>query len=452
MRNPLNSAAYRIAFTYSAAFALATLILGIIVYVAAHAAFVRQLDGRIADVSSELISAYQSEGMGELRETIAAREAQGSSNELGYALFNAYGQRIGGSLDTQRPALGWSNIVFIDDEEGVDPARAFTTDLSGNLRLVVAADRESLEAIDSTILMLFGIAFATILLVGMGGALLLGGYLRKRLGNITTTADAIISGDISQRMPVGARNDEFDRLSHTLNTMLDRIAALLDNLRQVSGDVAHDLRTPLARLRNKLERALSEHSEPMLMHRSLEEAISQTDDVLSLFGAILRISEVECGAVRQAFSRVDLSDLVTELCESYSPAVEDGGRRLDWKIEPNVEIDGDRELIAQAVINLLDNAQFHTPEQTLIEVLLSAQGCEARLVVSDNGPGVPAADRERIATRFTRLDSSRTTPGHGLGLNLVSAIAQLHDARLEFGDNSPGLVVVLRFPVGSKSA
>lgn len=373
MTRARDSAAYRIAFTYAAAFALATLILGTVVYIAAHAAFVRQLDGRIADASAEFVSAYRSEGMGELREGIALREARGSSDELGYALFDARGNCI-------------------------------------------------------------------------AGALLLGGYLRKRLGDITATADAIISGDMDQRMAVGTRIDEFDRLSLTLNNMLDRIAALLGNLRQVSSDVAHDLRTPLARLRHKLERALSEAGDPPTQRRTIKEAIDQTDDVLGLFAAILRISEIEGGSVRQAFTRIDLSALASDLAESYAPAVEDRGRTLRSDIAPDIAIHGDRELVAQAIINLLDNAQFHTPKATLIDLPLHSEDGRVRLTVRDNGPGVPADDRDRIAARFTRLEDSRTTSGHGLGLNLVSAIALLHDGKLEFSDNHPGLAASVILP------
>lgn len=449
MTRARDSAAYRIAFTYSAAFALATILLGAIVYFAAHAAFVRQLDRHISDVSHELVSAYRREGMGELREAITAREARGSSDELGYALFDAAGIRIAGSLTTPMPPAGWTNISFLDAREGPDPARAYSENIGGGMRLVVAADREALEAIDGTILALFGIAFVLVILIGIGGALLLGGYLRRRIGRIGATADAIISGDMHQRMPIGPRNDEFDSLSQTLNAMLDRIAALLDNLRRVSSDVAHDLRTPLARLRNRLERALTEPDDPALQREALHAAIDQTDDVLKLFAAILRISEVEGGGVRQVFATVDLSVLVTELCESYAPAVEDGRRTLDWTVEPGIAIDGDRELLAQAIINLLDNAQLHTPAGTSIGVALESGQRGIRLTVGDDGPGVAAADRERIASRFTRLEGSRSTPGHGLGLNLVSAIAAAHGARLEIADNTPGLAVSLVFPASA---
>lgn len=444
MRNPLNSAAYRIAFVYSAAFSIAVLILGILVYLFAHAAFVGQHETRITEVSRELVASYHDEGVGELREMIAARDSLASASDLRYALFDSSGRRIAGLLDIVRPQLGWQDIIFTDEEGEADPARAFSTDLGNGFRLVIASDSDTVEQIDQTILTLFLAGFALILLFGFIGALALGGYLRRRIGRLGDTAEAIISGDMDQRMPVGPRNDEFDQLSRTLNAMLDRIAALLDNLRQVSGDVAHDLRTPLARLRNRLEGALGEPENSGAQRDAIEAAIEQSDEVLGIFAAILRISEIE-GRAHQAFSKIDLSDLAVELCESYALAAEDSGRHFSSTIASNIVIDGDRQLLAQAISNILDNALHHTPIGTDIIFRLESEGDQAKLTVTDNGPGVPQEARETITKRFIRLEASRTTPRHGLGLNLVSAIAAMHNAQLKFADHNPGLTVTIVF-------
>jgi signal transduction histidine kinase len=446
MRSRRDSAAYRIAFTYSAAFALATIALGSFVYFTANAAFMRQLDARIEAESNELVADYRAEGPGELRETIATREGGNVRNRLGYAVFDLRGNRVAGVLVTPRPAVGWQRINFFDAREGAERARALAVDLSDGTRLVVAADSEALEHIDRTILALFAIALFVVIALGVVGALILGGYLREKIGRIGATAEAIISGDLLQRMPIGPRNDEFDQLSRTLNRMLDQIAALLDNLRQVSSDLAHDLRTPLARLRNQLDRALSGPEDARAQRAALQSAIERSDEVLALFAAILRISEIEGGGVRRSFARVDLTALVTELCEMYVPAIDDNGRQFSWAVQPNIAIEGDRELVAQAIINLVNNAQVHTPRHAAVHVRLTGEDGDARLAVSDNGPGVPVKDRERIVKRFTRLESSRSTPGHGLGLNLVAAIASVHRARLLISDNAPGLIVTLIFP------
>jgi signal transduction histidine kinase len=440
------SAAYRIAFTYSLALALAVIVLGGVVYVAADAAFRSQQDAAIADESAGLVRDFADEGIGELKTEIAAREAGNATNALGYALFDSTGRRIAGALDTPRPPAGWRDIVFLDPREGPDRARAYALDLKGGLRLVVATDSDAVERIDATILWLFSGAFVLVILLGLIGALILGGYLRRRLARISGTAQAIVSGDLERRVPVGARGDEFDQLALVLNAMLDRIAQLLENLRQVSGDVAHDLRTPLARLRNQLAETLDGKGDAAAARAALERAIGQSDELLSLFAAILRISEVEGGALARTFARIELSELIQDLCDSYAPAVSDGGRSLKCAVDPGIMLHGDWELIAQAVINLLDNAQHHTPPGTQITVAAEAGADWIRLSVADDGPGVAAEDWPRIVRRFARLDASRTRPGHGLGLNLVAAIAAAHGGEVLIDDNRPGLRVTLLLP------
>ena len=425
------SAAYRIALIYSGAFVLATLLLGLLVYLAAHEALVRQLDAQIESTTLDLEARYREEGQSDLIEAIGARESLRSPGELGFALFGRDGRRIAGMMDTPRPRSGWSNITFVDPEEGADPARALAIDLPGGVRLVVAADREPLEAIDRRILTFFGVASLVMLLLGLLGGLLLGAYLRARIGRIGHTAEAIVSGDLARRMPVGARGDEFDQLARTLNQMLDRISRLMDNLRQVSSDIAHDLRTPLARLRNYLE----EIKDGELTDMEVDQAIARTDEILALFAAILRISELERGAASRYFVPLRLDDIARDMCESFSPAIEDSGRTLDCRTGGPVHAHGDRELVSQIIANLLNNAMVHTPAGSTIELTLDREA----LVIADNGPGIPANEREHVLQRFVRLDPSRTRPGHGLGLNLVAAIVEAHGWAIGIGSNDPGM-------------
>ena len=446
MIRPFGSAAYRIAFTYSAAFALAIVLLGAIVYVAADADFRRQQDVGLAVETRDLAASYREEGLADLAEAIGTREQPSATNGYGYALFDRSGRRVAGALRTRRPAPGFGTIPFIDPREGPDIARALTTDLPGGYRLVVAQDTENVERFDRTILSLFGVAFGLIVLLGIGAALLLGGYLRRRLERLSAPARAIVGGDLDRRMPVGAGHDEFDQLALALNAMLDRIAQLLDNLRQVSSDVAHDLRTPLARLRGQLEAAIDGPREIAAYRTGLKRALVQSDALLGLFAAILRISEIEGGAVKRTFARIDLTDLVTDLCDSFAPAIADNGRTLACDPAPGLALSGDRELLAQALINLLDNAQHHTPPGTHITVAAAGDAATVRLTVADDGLGVGPEDRERITRRFVRLDSSRGTPGHGLGLNLVVAVAQVHGGEVTIDDNRPGLRVTMTLP------
>ena len=431
-----SSAAYRIAFTYAAAFAAAILVLGTAVYFAADAEFRHLRDQAITD---ELGDLSQEGGTAELAREINEREVGRAAEPFGYALFDRSGKRIAGGLDTPRPAVGFGTIVFTDPTEGADSARAKAVDLPNGERLVVAVDSESIEAIDATILTLFGTAFLAVLVIGVIGALLLGRYLRHRLGAISATANAIVAGDLDQRMPVGDNRDEFDAVALALNAMLDRTAGLMENLRQVSSDVAHDLRTPLLRLRNQLEQV-------GIVEGAEQRAIEQGDELLKLFGSILRIAEVEGGRLEQGFAPVDLSALVEDVGDGFLPALVDSGHVFAWEAEPRIAVLGDRELIAQAVANLLDNARVHTPAGTTVGLTLEGNQEWVRLSVADDGPGVASAERYTILRRFYRGEASRTTPGNGLGLSLVAAVAAAHGGEVVVDAATPGLRVTLVLP------
>lgn len=438
-----SSAAYRIAFINFAACSAGLALLGVIVFAAMHVAFGQQLDATVADEARTLQDEYARGGDTELEREIAEREAPSSPTHMLYAVFAPDGRRLFGSLLTSRPGTGLHPIRFQDPQQGPDQARAISVDLSPKERLVVAIDDDWLEDIERLIVIIFCFAFAGSIVVGFGGALILGSYLERRVSSISSSAEAIVRGDTRRRMPVGPRNDEFDQLAATLNRMLDRIEGLLENLRQVSTDVAHDLRTPLARLRNSLERGTMQSGHP---DELVADAIGQLDQVLSLFDAILRVAEVESGETRRFFGPVDVTALLTDLAESYAPAFEDKGRTLLWSIDPDLRVDGDRELLAQAMINLLENAQRHTPTDAIVRMSATLAGAMVFMQVADNGPGVPKSDLDRVTKRFARLESSRNTPGHGLGLSLVAAVANLHGGRLELRQLAPGLSATIQIP------
>ncbi|MBW8753178.1 MAG: HAMP domain-containing protein [Sphingomonadales bacterium] len=431
-----SSTAYRIAFTYAAAFAAAFLLLGIAVYLAADAEFRQQRDKVLAEEMEDLAQ----EGLGEkLIKEIDERGKLRTRADFGYALFDPAGRRIGGRLDVARPPLGYSKLPFQDAREGLEIVRAEAIALSDGSRLVIAIDSEGVEAIDRTILTLFAVAFVAVIAIGVIGALLFGRYLRMRLGTISRTANAIVAGDASQRIAVGTRGDEFDEVALALNAMLDRIDGLMENLRQVSSDVAHDLRTPLLRLRNQLDQVGR-------VEGAERRAIELGDEMLKLFAAILRIAEVEAGDLQRSFAPVDLSALAAVVAESFAPALADSGHGIDWTIAPDITVLGDRELLAQLITNLLDNVQVHTPPGTAIQLVLGADGPTARLIVTDNGPGVPASDRAQLQRRFFRGEASRTTPGNGLGLSLVAAVAAAHGGSVALADARPGLGVIVSLP------
>jgi signal transduction histidine kinase len=443
MTRLLASAAYRIAFVYAAIFALTIAALGVAVYFAADRQIGHQQDETLRLEAAELIAEHDGGNLAELAATIDARARAGGTNTFIYGLYGPDGRPRAGTLTMMPlPARGFHWVTL-----STGPTRLLVEPLRRGNRLVVAVDGDALGAVERIILELTLAAMGIAIIVGVVGAILLGGYLRERLETVGETAEAIARGNFERRVPVSPRGDEFDRLGMALNTMLDRIVQLLENLRQVSSDVAHDLRTPLARLRGEVELALGTGEaagDPEVQRAALERALKQSDDLLKLFAAILRISEVEGGALRRGFTLVDVSRLVEDLHEAYVPAVTDGGRSITADIAPHLAVRGDRELIAQGLINLLDNAQRHTPIGTHIFLAARGAGPDAvEVVVADNGPGVPEKDRARVVRRFVRLDPSRGEGGHGLGLNLVVAIAAAHHGQLIIGDNAPGLRATL---------
>jgi hypothetical protein len=431
-----SSTAFRFAAFFSMAFTLLIVVLGAGIYWAIRSELRYDLDQRIVTGRDALIRDASRDGSG-LRHAIDYRIAHESS-DMRYALLDARGARVAGRSIAAPPALGWSAMNFRDKDIGLDATRTFASRTADGGMLIVGADPEAIEELDARMVPLFAAACGLVAAIGMAGAFLLGRVLQRRLDEIGSTAEAIIA--------LSGSGDEFDRLSATLNRMLERIAGLLDNLRQVSGDIAHDLRTPLTRLRQKLELAAAGPDEPAALKQAMDGAIEQTDDMLALFSGILGISEIEAGGPGVRLTRIDLSALVTDLADSYLPSAEDSNRMLTRDIEPGIEIDGNRELLAQAAVNLLDNALRHTPAGTAIGIRLAARGNDVVLAVSDHGPGVPAEDRARMFTRFTRLENSRSTPGHGLGLSLVAAIAGAHGGTATLHDNEPGVIAMVTIP------
>jgi signal transduction histidine kinase len=283
---------------------------------------------------------------------------------------------------------------------------------------------------------------ATLILSAAGGMILSRNFL-GRMDAVANTCRAIIASNFSDRVPTRGTRDEFDRLAGAINEMLDRIADLVVNLRQVSNDIAHDLRTPLTLLRHRLEQARASARTPEDYSRVVDDAITVSDRLLAIFSALLRIAQIESGMRRSAFTQIELGALLQELAEIYRPVSEDSGHPFVVNLEGPVTVQGDRELLLQLFANLIENAINHTPPGTQITLALSRAGCVAS--VADMGAGVPPEYLSDLFKRFFRLEQSRSTPGHGLGLALVAAIADLHDADVRVRDNSPGLRVELAF-------
>jgi signal transduction histidine kinase len=430
------SAAFRIAFIYAAAFALTTLVLGAAVYFVADADIRNQRDRALAEEMEDLTH----EGRGQkLIHEIDGRSRLRTRRDFAYALFDRAGRRIGGGLDIARPPLGFSLVHFHDIGGEWEFGRAKAVDLSDGSRLVIALDSEAIETVDRTILTLFVFAFAAVAALGAIAALMLGRYLRARLSAIGLTAKAIVAGEGNQRIAIGRRGDEFDEVALALNAMLDRIDGLMENLRQVSSDIAHDLRTPLVRLRSQLDQVGCVEGAEL-------RAIELVDEILALFAAILRIAEVEGGGLEASFTSVDFSAHASSIAGAYAPAFADSGHIFDCTIAPGIVVLGDRGLLAQLMANLLDNALVHTAPGTSVRLDLAAVGAMASLTVRDNGPGVAPLEHAQLLRRFFRAEASRTTPGNGLGLALVGAAATAHGGTVTVDDARPGLMVTVSVP------
>jgi signal transduction histidine kinase len=291
-------------------------------------------------------------------------------------------------------------------------------------------------------------------MMGLGGLLIwffVGRAALKRIDSVSEASRRIMGGDLTGRLPVTGAGDEFDRLSENLNTMLARIATLNEGLKQVSDNIAHDLKTPLTRLRNRAEATLSGKPKTTDYRQALEGTIAESDQLIKTFNAILMISRLEAGYSSESTSKVDLAAAVHDVVELYEPVAEEAGVTLETSVDGDFTVKGNRELIGQALSNIVDNAIKYSTDATekpAVRVALQRVGHDIRLSVADNGHGIPDdADRARATERFVRLEKSRSQPGSGLGLSLAKAIMTFHNGRLELLPANPGLSVIMSFPV-----
>ena len=438
----LRSTSLRLAALYTAAFAVAVAVLGLVTVLSTRAALTEQFDARLRSDQASVLTGYAEDGLVGLQREIG--ESSQGTGPLLYGVQTEAGAPISGTLAGWR---GRDGIVTgpLTIKGRTEVMRVLTLDLDGRYRLMVGDKADRIEALSRRILLGLIAAFAALLAIGMVGAFALSRAVQKRMTAISATAEAIIDGDLARRVPVDGSDDDLTRLALTLNRMLDRIGALMDSLRQVTSDVAHDLRTPLNRLRQRLERSARQASDPA--HKTeIEGALRDVDAILSTFAALLRISEIEAGARRAAFRPLDLQALARAVAEDFAPAAEDSGHRLLFADGPPAWIEGDPELLTQMTVNLVENALRHTPPGCVVRLSAGSDGTTASLIVADDGPGAPSAERARLFDRFYRMEQSRSSPGSGLGLALVQAVARLHRGDAALADGAPGLEAKVLLP------
>ena len=451
------SALYLILFSLCAAF--------LVIYVTGMSERLLQQQTRDAVTAevAQIEQVYSRAGMNGLLRSLERRARQPGANL--YVIAGPSGEILAGNVASLEPGLldseGWTERPFAyqryTDESKKDThvALAHVLVLDNGLRILVGRDLQEPQKFRALVRQALMVALGV---MGLGALVIWFGIGRnalKRIDRMSEASTKIMAGDLSQRLPMSGSGDEFDRLSESLNAMLSRIEKLNEGLRQVSDNIAHDLKTPLTRLRNKAEAALARKGTSQ--RGALEEIIGESDQLIRTFNALLMISRVEAGSSAAEMSDIDLSQIVADCVELYEPVAEDGGLKLEADVAPELVISGNRELIGQALGNLIDNAIKYADgaENPLIKVSLEKREGSVLLSVADHGSGIPAVMRDEVIKRFVRLDESRSKPGTGLGLSLVEAVMEMHHGALHLTDTVPsaeggkGLTVQMVFPVAA---
>ncbi len=440
------SASIRLAALYGLVFGLSALALVAFLWWETAGLLDRQVEVAINADAQSLAERWQEGGIASLVATISERLRENVGDDAIYLLSDATGRTLDGNL-THWPsgvlrADAWYELpVERDGIRSLARVRAFN--LPGGYHLLVGRDVRTRAQLRRLLTDALFWALFIVVALGIAGAAVMRGLFRHMLARVSATAAAISAGNLGQRVLLSGRGDEFDRLAETINDMLDRIARLMDGVRQVSNAIAHDLRTPIARARARLEDAGAHARDEDALRAAVERATADLDAVTAVFEALLRIAEIEAGARRSAFAPLDVAPLLADLAELYAAAAEERGLRLELSAPIRLPAYGDRELIQQAVANLLDNAVKYSPPGSTMELAAIGEAGVVRITVTDRGPGIPEPDRTRAPERFFRGESARSTPGMGLGLALVQAVAQLHGGELRLEDARPGLRAVL---------
>lgn len=438
---------------------IAALVVGY-VYWLTNDLLTRQLGQTIAAEVKGLNEQFRLGGVALLAATVSNRSQQPGSSL--YLLADGQGNRAAGNLDRLPPALrhGGESALFryFRGAAGGSAERqavGVVIDVEGGYRLVVGRDIEDQRAFaeKTRSVLLWGLGI--IAFTGIAGSLAASRALLRRIDGIAATSRAIMGGELTDRIPLDGTGDEIDRLAQSLNAMLDRIVELMTGLREVSDNIAHDLKTPLTRLRARVETALRQPDGSANHRAALERTIEDADELIRTFNALLSIARLEAGTAGERMAQVDIAAVVRDAVELYEPLAEAEGLHLRFEAAPGRTIRADRELIGQAVINLIDNAIKYASraparpddvEARAISIRVDRTPETVEVSVADRGPGIGAADRERVLKRFVRLEASRTQPGIGLGLSVVAAIMRLHGGSLRLEDNQPGLKVVIVLP------
>jgi len=460
----IRTTAFRLTLVYLLLFALfAASLLGYFAW-NTRRLITEQITTTVNAETNEISEIYARRGLHGLLRTMENRALRPGANL--YLVTTPTGQAFAGNVGSLAPGVmateGWSETLYrrFDDQDNVDHrALVRVTELENGFRLLIGRDLEERRRLFGIVAKAAQWSILVVVVLGIGGGIFVARRVLQRIDAMTGTTQRIMAGDLSGRLPVGRSGDELDRLASNLNAMLERIEALMMGLKEVSDNIAHDLKTPLTRLRNRAEEALASSGSEAEYRMALERTIEESDGLIRTFNALLMIARAESGQARDNMDDFDASEVANGIHELYEPLAEDGGMTL--KVRTSfAPLHGNRELISQALANLVENAiKYGKPASVaqslsagavgaVREILIEArrEGGEVLLSVTDHGPGIPEPDRKHAVERFVRLDASRTQPGSGLGLSLASAVATLHDGHLRLGDAHPGLIATLAIP------
>jgi signal transduction histidine kinase len=448
-RGLIRSAGFRFGAVYALLLAVNATALAVFLWWATAGLLDRQTEAAISADAQGLSERFSDGGLPALVVTIEERLAQNIDDDAIYLLVDPAMKRIAGNL------AGWpSSVTTVGPWYELQVMRAGMKSLAtvqrfelpGGFNLLIGRDIQVRAQLRKMLTDALLWAAIVVILMATVGALVIRNLFRRTLANISATSIAIAAGDFAQRVKLTGRGDEFDQVAEVINDMLDRIGRLMDGVRQVSNAIAHDLRTPITRARTRLEDAALHAESANDLRAAIERATTDLDGIVGVFQALLRIAEIEAGSRRSLFARLDLAPLLAEVAELYGAVAEERDIVLRLQTPEAVPAYGDRAMIQQAIANLVDNAVKFSPDGGTVRLIASVSAM-VLITVEDQGPGIPLAEREKATDRFYRGESARSTPGSGLGLSLVLAVAHLHGGTLRLEDNRPGLRAILSLPL-----
>lgn len=456
MNRLLASTSVRLALSYAGLFIVSSLLLVGFLWWRTAGYLDRESDAVIVADTRAIGDRLHDFGLSGAIETINGRIGQTADQHAIFLLANPRLSRIAGNLDAWPGEIaaspGWYQVPLVQDGK-LHATRILHVVLPGNFHLLVGRDVEDRAAIHGLILEGLYWAAGTALILAVAGGLLVRRAVLQRVEAINRTANAIVQGDLTRRLPTQDTSDEFDQLAQTINGMLQQIELLVAGIQNTSNAVAHDLRTPLAELRSRLEEILRTRPAPAAIFAAVQEAVGTIDHIIGIFNALLRLSEIDSGVRRSGFRRVELAEIAAEVADLYAPVAEEKSAHLTVDAPQSLVVNGDPFLLAQAIGNLVDNAVKFVPFGGTVTLTLSRRkDGQIEVAVSDNGPGIPDLEKPQVTERFYRGDASRGTPGIGLGLSVVAAVARLHGGALSLTDNFPGLNAVVILPTAAQAA